>query len=88
MRPSKYLYGSHYDKHFVQQHIRLFHRQAIWAEETAKELMQEPIFMKQKYYDFETKDFISVPVRDMRRVNACLNAAKWNRKKIREVNAI
>lgn len=86
MTPSEYLYGSHYDKEFIQQHIRIFHRQAMWAEETAQELMQEPLFMDQTYYDFETKKYMLVPVRDMRRINACLNAAKWNREKIKEAN--
>ncbi len=69
MKSSEYLYSRYYDKDFVQKHIRLFHRQIIWAEDTIRDLLNEPL---------ET--------RDMRRINDCLEAVNWNRKKIAEAN--
>ena len=38
MRTSEFLYGSSYDKEFVQEHLNLFHRQIIWAKELIEEL--------------------------------------------------
>lgn len=84
MTPSEYLYGKHYDKEFVQSHISLFYRQILWAEETVEELLKKPLTVD--YFCFECMCFKPFPVRDLRRINDCLNAIKWNRSKINEAN--
>jgi len=68
MKDSEYLYGNSYDKEFMQQHKEVFEQCAMWAQETATELMK--------------KDLMN---RDMRRVNACLKAVKWNESKLKEM---
>lgn len=82
MKKSEYLYGKKYDKSFVRKHSILFETQIEWAKQLLIELEQEPLI--RRYFDFDTMTYKQFPVRDLVRINHCLEAIKWNRSKIDE----
>ncbi len=82
MKKSEYLYGKRYNKEFVRKHSILFETQILWAKQLLEELEEEPLM--RVYFDYETLTYKNFAVRDLLRVNHCLEAIKWNRSKIDE----